>query len=58
MAVFFFFFGLHPQHMEVPRLGVTSELHLPATATAIATRDRSHVRNLHTAHGNISSLTH
>ena len=23
---FFFFLGLHPQHMEVPRLGVESEL--------------------------------
>ena len=28
---------MHPWHMEVPRLGVKSELHLPATATATAT---------------------
>ena len=27
---FFFFLGLHPQHMEVPRLGVKSELQLQA----------------------------
>ena len=26
------FLGLHSQHMEVPRLGVESELQLPATA--------------------------
>ena len=37
LAFFFFFFflsfvvlGLHPQHMEVPMLGVQSELQLPA----------------------------
>ena len=37
---FFFFFcflGLHPQHMEVARLGVKSELQLPAYTTATAT---------------------
>ena len=28
----FFLFGLHPWHMEVPRLGVESELQLPASA--------------------------
>ena len=27
---FFFFLGSHPQHMEVPRLGVKSELQVPA----------------------------
>ena len=34
-TIFFFFFvflGLHPWHMEVPRLGVKSELQLSATA--------------------------
>ena len=30
----FCFLGLHLQHMEVPRLGVESELQLLATATA------------------------
>ena len=27
---FFFFLGLHQQHIEILRLGVDSELHLPA----------------------------
>ena len=36
---FFSFLGLHPQHMEVPTLGVESELQLPAYVTATATRD-------------------
>ena len=43
-SVFFFFggrvsLGPHPQHMEVPRLAVKSELQLPAYTTATATRD-------------------
>jgi len=44
--IFFFlcFFGLHLQH--VPRLGVQSELQLPATATATATQDPNCVCNL------------
>ena len=33
----FFFLGRHLQHMEVPRLGVKSELQLPAYAAATAT---------------------
>ena len=34
-TLFFPFFpGLHTQHMEVPRLGVKSELQLPASTTA------------------------
>ena len=44
--IFFFFFvflGPHPQHTEVPRLGVESELQLPAYPTATATWDPSHV---------------
>ena len=49
---FFFFFsfvslGLYLQHMEVPRLGIQSELQLPAYATATATQDPSHVCSLH-----------
>ena len=31
----FVLLGLHPQHMEVPRLAVESELQLPAYAAAI-----------------------
>ena len=33
------FLGLHQQHMEVPRLGVESELQLLVYTTAIARRD-------------------
>ena len=33
--------------MEVPRLGVESELQLPACTTATATPDLSHICNLH-----------
>ena len=46
-AFIFFFLGPHPGHMEVPRLGVQSELQLPAYTTATATGDPSHVCNLH-----------
>ena len=34
---YFVFLGVHPHHMEVPRLGVESELHRPAYTTATAT---------------------
>ena len=46
---FFFFLGLLLWHIEVPRLGVKSELQLPATATATATAtpDPNHACNLH-----------
>ena len=47
---FFFFFcflGPHPQHMEVPRLGVELELLPPAYARVTATPDPRHVYNLH-----------
>ena len=51
MLFFFFFFflflGPHPWHLEVPRLGVILELQLPAYTTATATRDLSHVCDLH-----------
>ena len=33
--------------MEVPRLGIELELQLLAYATAVATRDPSHIFNLH-----------
>ena len=35
------FLGLHPQHMEVPRQGVQSQLQLPAYPTATAMPDPS-----------------
>ena len=34
-------------HMEVPRLGVQSELQFPAYTTAIAMQDLSHVCDIH-----------
>ena len=34
LFIFSFFSGLYTQHMEVPRLGVESELRLPAYITA------------------------
>ena len=45
-CLFFFllFLGMHLWHMEVPRLGVKSELQLPAYTTT--TWDPSHVGNL------------
>ena len=39
--------GPHLRHIEVPRLGVKSELQLPAYTTATATQDPSRVYNLH-----------
>ena len=44
--LFFFFLGLHVQWMEVPRLGVESELQLQAYATATATWGPSHICGL------------
>ena len=47
--IFICFLGPHPQHVEVPELGIQSELLLPAYATAIATAtpDLSRIFNLH-----------
>ena len=36
MELSFFFLGLHPWHMEVPRLGVKLELHLLAVSVDIS----------------------
>ena len=41
------FFEPHLPHMEVPRLGVNSELQLPAYTTATAMQDPSHICDLH-----------
>ena len=54
----FVFLGPHPRHMEVPRLGVQSELQLMAYATATATPDPSHICTYTTAHSNAGFLTH
>ena len=42
----------------MPRLGVESELQLPAYTTAIAMPGPSHVCDLYHTHGNAGSLTH
>ena len=42
-----FFLRPHPLHMEIPRLGIKSELQLLAYATATATRHLSYVCDLH-----------
>ena len=56
----FGFLGLHPWHMEVPRLGVQSELQLLACTTATATQDLSHICDLHHSsrqHGILNPLS-
>ena len=48
MYVFLFCsLGLHPQHMEVPRLGVKSESELQLLDYTTATPDLSHICDLH-----------
>ena len=42
----FFFLGLHPRHMEVPRPSVELDLYLPAYATPTPMQDPSHVCKL------------
>ena len=58
LSFFFFFLGPHLQHMEVPRLGVKSEIQLLAYTTATTTQDLSHVCDLTIAYSNAESLTH
>ena len=41
------FLGPHLQHMDVPRLGVESEVQLPVYATATATEDPNRIFDLH-----------
>ena len=43
----FSFFFAHPRHMDVSRLGVESEIQLPAYTTATVSWDPSHICNLH-----------
>ena len=43
----FIFLGPHLRHMEVPRLGVQSELQLPGYTTVTAMQDPSHICDLH-----------
>ena len=55
---FFLFLGYHQQHVEVPRLGIQSELQLPAHTVATTTQVPSCVCTYTTAHINTGSLTH
>ena len=52
------FLGPHLQNMEIPRLGVESELQLPAYATAIQHQIRAISATYTTAHSNAGSSTH
>ena len=45
--IYFFFLGWHLWHMEVPKLGVESELQLLTYTTATKMPDSSHVCDLH-----------
>ena len=47
LKIFFAFLGPHLWHVEIPRLGVESELKLPAYTTATATPDPSCLCDLH-----------
>ena len=47
VCFFFCFLGPHLQHMEVPGLGVKSDLQPPAHTTATATRDPSRTCDPH-----------
>ena len=55
-SLYFFFLGPHPWHMEVPRLGIKSELQLPAYTTATAMQDLSHRCDLHHRSGQCQIL--
>ena len=57
---FFVFLGPYPRHMEIPSLGVKSELQLPAYTRATAMPDPSQATSVTytTGHGTTRSLTH
>ena len=53
----FCFLGPHPQHIEVPRLGVQWELQLPAYTTAKQRGIQATAGTYTTAHSNARYLT-
>ena len=57
---FFFlvFLGPHLRHIEVPKLGVESELQLPGYATATATQNLSRICHLRHSSWQCQILTH
>ena len=50
-------FRLHPWHMVVPKLGVESELQLPANTTAMATQDVNNLRHSSRQHQILNPLS-
>ena len=58
LYLFFVFLGPHLQQMEVPRLGIESELQLLAYTTATETWDLSQPLTCTAAHGKAGFLTH
>ena len=54
----FLLFSAAPGHMEVPKLGVKSELQLPSYATVIAMPDPSCIWDLDHNSQHAGSLTH
>ena len=58
LFIYLVFSGPHPRHMEIPRLGVKSELQLQAYAIGTAMLDLSTSVTYTTAHGNAGSLIH
>ena len=58
VRIIFFFLGPHLQHMEVPRLEVSSDLQLPAYTIATAQPDLSHICDLHCSSQQWRFLTH
>ena len=57
LNLFLNFLGPHLYHMEVSRLGVESELQLPAYATAMAMPDPGWSLTYTKAHSSATSLT-
>ena len=53
---YFCFLGPHPQHMEVPRLGVKLELQLPPQPQQLGIQAESATYTI--GHGNAGSMTH
>ena len=58
LILFFVFLEPYLQHMQIPRLGVPSELYPLAYTIATATADLSQSATYITAHGNTGSSTH
>ena len=60
LFIYFCFLGLHPRHVEVPRLGFESELQLPTYTTTTAMQDPGCICGLHNSswqHGMLNPLS-